>query len=204
VSYHLCNFSGMDGRDMPGYDDGSESATVQVGIRRQPSIALSKTWASVSARPKAYRQGPGAFPHGRRKSARGSCSVRSAALVLRGATAKPCSFISTRSPPGCPRRAHPRSSRVAWCQATQDSRQHLSPAIAAARVRTQQPRKNMAVHSAELAIEPRLQILRRHRRSLLLCLEYPYRPTVEDHVHCATRLGEHRSSIVRIGISSPG
>jgi hypothetical protein len=56
------------------------------------------------------------------------------------------------------------------------------------------------LHAAELAIEPRLQILRRHRRSLLLCLEHPYRPTVEDHVHCPTRLGEHRSSIVRIGI----
>jgi hypothetical protein len=39
--------------------------------------------------------------------------------------------------------------------------QHLSPAIAAALARAQQPRKDMAVHAAELAIEPRLQILRR-------------------------------------------
>jgi hypothetical protein len=31
-----------------------------------------------------------------------------------------------------------------------------------------------------------LQILRRHRRSRLLRLEYTYRPTVEDHVHRPT------------------
>jgi hypothetical protein len=41
----------------------------------------------------------------------------------------------------------------------------------------------LAVHQAELAFEPYRQILRRYRRSLLLCLEHTYRPTVENHVN---------------------
>src|SRR5262249_11816511 len=40
--------------------------------------------------------------------------------------------------------------------------------------------------------------LRRHRRSLLLRLEHTYRPTVEDHVHRPTRLGDRRLLILRI------
>jgi hypothetical protein len=93
--------------------------------------------------------------------------------------------IATKVAPGA-RHFHPRSSRLARCQATQNSRQHLSPAVAAARARAQQPRKHMAVRAAELAIEPRLQILRRHRRSLLLCLEHPYRNATgrTSVIHC--------------------
>ena len=60
----------------------------------------------------------------------------------------------------------------------------------------------MAVHAAELAIEPRVQNLRRYRRPLLLRLEHAHRSAVEDHVHRPARLGNRRSIIVRIGISS--
>ena len=55
---------------------------------------------------------------------------------------------------------------------------------------------------AKLAVKPRLQILRRHRRSLLLRLEHSHRPALENHVHRPPRLGIGRSLIVRIGIRS--
>jgi hypothetical protein len=61
-------------------------------------------------------------------------------------------------------------------------------------------RKYLAVHAAELALQPHLQILRRYRRSLLLRPEHAHGSTVEDHVHRPPRLGRCRSLIVRIGI----
>src|SRR5262245_50996535 len=48
---------------------------------------------------------------------------------------------------------------------------------------------------------PNFQILRRHRRSLLLRLEHAHRSAVENHVHRAARLGSRRSLKLRIGIS---
>src|SRR5215813_5573395 len=81
--------------------------------------------------------------------------------------------------------------------------QHLADAIAAAFARTEQPGEHLAVHAPKLAIEPRLQILRRHRRSLLLRLEHPYCSAVEDHVNRAPGVGLHRSFNLRIGISYP-
>ena len=77
----------------------------------------------------------------------------------------------------------------------------LADAIAAAFARTEQPGEHLAVHAPKLAIEPRLQILRRHRRSLLLRLEHPYCSAVEDHVNRAPGVGLHRSFNLRIGIS---
>src|SRR6266545_1210063 len=103
-----------------------------------------------------------------------------------------------------PRRARdrpPRSSRVAWRQGSQGPKQPLAHAAAAARTRTQRSGKYLAIHAAELALEPCLQILRRHRRPLLLRLEHAYRSTLEDHVHRAPRLGERRLLNVRIGMS---
>src|SRR6516164_11656925 len=78
--------------------------------------------------------------------------------------------------------------------------QHLADAIAAAFARTEQPGEHLAVHAPKLAIEPRLQILQRHRRSLLLRLEHPYCSAVEDHVNRAPGVGLHRSFNLRIGI----
>src|SRR5262249_53487775 len=88
-------------------------------------------------------------------------------------------------------------------QGSQGSKQHLALAAPATRARTQQPRKYLAVHAAELAVEPNFQILRRHRRSLLLRLEHAHRSAVENHVHRAPRLGSRRSPNLRIGISRP-
>jgi hypothetical protein len=44
------------------------------------------------------------------------------------------------------------------------------------------------------------QHLARYRRPLLLRLEHTHRPTLENHVHRATRLGSSRSLNLRIGI----
>src|SRR5262249_38508644 len=56
------------------------------------------------------------------------------------------------------------------------------------------------IHAAELVVEPNFQILRRHRRSLLLRLERAHRSAVENHVHRPPRLGSRRSLNLRIGI----
>jgi signal transduction histidine kinase len=82
----------------------------------------------------------------------------------------------------------------------QGSKQHLALAAPATCSRAQRPRKYLAIHAAELAVEPNFQILRRHRRSLLLRLEHAYRPALENHVHRAPRLGSRRSLNLRIGI----
>src|SRR5262245_11239383 len=142
---------------------------------------------------------------------RPTCSVRSApnaepapSSCCRPATAKLCSFTSMRSQPKSLRALRyspPRSSRLAWRQGPQGSKQHLALAAAATRTRTQRPRKYLAIHAAELAVEPNFQTLRRHRRSLLLRLEHAYRSAVENHVHRAPPLGSRRSLSLRIGIT---
>src|SRR5216683_3016757 len=88
---------------------------------------------------------------------------------------------------------------MAWRQSPGGSEQHLTRAAAAARTRTQRPGKHLAVHASELVVKPDFQILRRYRQPLLLRLEHTHRPTLEDYVHRATRLGSSRS--LRIGIS---
>src|SRR5262249_39680594 len=84
------------------------------------------------------------------------------------------------------------------------SEQHLTRAAAAARTRTQRPGKHLAVHASELVVKPDFQILRRYRRPLLLRLEHTHRPTLEDYVHRATRLGSSRSLNLRIVIGPIG
>src|SRR5215469_14319019 len=89
---------------------------------------------------------------------------------------------------------------MAWRQSPGGSEQHLTLAAAAARTRTQRSGKHLAVHASELVVKPDFQILRRYRRPLLLRLEHTHRPTLEDYVHRATRLGSSRSLNLRIGI----
>src|SRR5215472_6955915 len=90
---------------------------------------------------------------------------------------------------------------MAWRQSPGGSEQHLTRAAAAARTRTQRPGKHLAVHASELVVKLDFQILRRYRRPLLLRLEHTHRPTLEDYVHRATRLGSSRSLNLRIGIN---
>src|SRR5271169_210080 len=64
---------------------------------------------------------------------------------------------------------------------------HHSPA--AEMPRTQSGREPLAIYARKLALKPRLQILRRYRRSLLLRLEYAPRSPMEDHVHRTMPVG---------------
>src|SRR5262249_45519684 len=138
------------------------------------------------------------------------CSVRSAPNAepappscCQPAILKLCSFTLMRSQPKSLRAltyCSPRSSRVAWRQGPQGSKQHLALAASPTRTRTQRPRKYLAIHAAELVVEPNFQILRRHCRSLLLRLEHAHRSAVENHVHRPPRLGSRRSLNLRIGI----
>src|SRR5437870_2291979 len=96
------------------------------------------------------------------------------------------------------------STALRWRQNTGGPEQHLARAAAATRTRTQRPRKYLAIHAAELVVEPNFPILRRYRRSLLLRLEYAHRSAVENHVHRSSRLGSRRSLNLRIGIRGWG
>jgi putative transposase len=49
--------------------------------------------------------------------------------------------------------------------------------------------KRLAVHARQLALEPNLQILRRHRRPLLRRLEQAHRSALAHHVHRTARMG---------------
>src|SRR5262249_50697373 len=55
--------------------------------------------------------------------------------------------------------------------------------------RTQSRRKHLAVHARQLALQPRLQILRRSRRALLRGLEQARRSALAHHVHRTTPMG---------------
>src|SRR5947209_17317817 len=90
---------------------------------------------------------------------------------------------------------------MARSQGPQGTKQRLGLAAPATRTRTQRPRKYLAIHAAELVVEPNFPILRRYRRSLLLRLEHAHRSAVENHVHRPPRLGSRRSLNLRIGIS---
>src|SRR6476659_3000560 len=125
---------------------------------------------------------------------------RAARLQHRGHAA-PSRRNRNESHPRRTRRSHSRSSWMARRQRSQGSQKHLAPAAAAACAGAQPPRKYLAIHAGELAVEPHLQILRRNRRSLLLRLEYAHRSTLENHVHRSPRLGSRRSLIMRVGIS---
>ena len=138
------------------------------------------------------------------------CSVRSAPNAeparpsfCLSATPKPCSFISTRSPQGSPLALTQSSSSIRLAgTAPKISRFHqpIAPAAAAACAGAQPPRKHLAVHATELAVQSHLQILRRYRRSLLLRLEHADRSALENHVHRTPRLGNRRSANLRVGI----
>ena len=65
-----------------------------------------------------------------------------------------------------------------------------SPSCPAAEMpRTQPGRKRLAVHARQLALQPRLQILRRYRRPLLRRLEQARRSTLAHHVHRTAPMG---------------
>src|ERR1700720_4635505 len=78
---------------------------------------------------------------------------------------------------------------MACLEETFHPRQHHALAVAAEIARAQSGREHLAIHARQLALEPRLQILRRHPRPLLLRLEQAHRHALENHVHRDQRLG---------------
>ena len=69
------------------------------------------------------------------------------------------------------------------------SQQHHPAAAAAQMPRAQPGRERLAVHARQLAVEPRLQILRRYPRSLLLRLEPPHRSAMAHNVARPPNMG---------------
>src|SRR5690349_24444120 len=89
---------------------------------------------------------------------------------------------------------------MAWGQGSPSANQHLPSAAATAVTRAERTGKCLAVRAPELVVQPSVQMLRRHRRSLLRCLERTHQPAMEDHVSRRTLMGSHRSTNLRIGI----
>jgi hypothetical protein len=116
-------------------------------------------------------------------------------------TPKLCSFTSMRPQPKSLRALTLFSSSIKPAgMAPRPSRFQATSHSCSSRHAPTRPRKYLAIHAAELAVEPHFSILRRHRRSLLLRLEHAHRSGVENHVHRPPRLGSRRSLNLRIGI----
>src|SRR5271165_3924458 len=88
-----------------------------------------------------------------------------------------------------PRRAAHRSGRLASLRPPRRPAQHHAHLAARKVPRTEPAGKRMAVHARQLAVEPSLQILRRHRQPLLRRLEQARRSALENHLHRNARLG---------------
>ena len=78
---------------------------------------------------------------------------------------------------------------MAHVQQSRRARKYHHPAAAAQITRAEPGRKHLAVLAGKLALKPRLQVLRGHRRTLLLRLENPPEPPMEHHVDRQTQMG---------------
>jgi len=81
------------------------------------------------------------------------------------------------------RSAHSRPGRMARHTEAESAGQHHLDVPAAAVSGIEPGRECVAIHERQLVVEPRLQGLRRHRRSMLSRVEQARRSAVEDHVH---------------------
>src|SRR4051794_30250591 len=80
--------------------------------------------------------------------------------------------------------------RMAPRQGPRRARQPHAGAAAGPSARIDPGREHLAVSARELVVEPRVRLLRRHRRPLLRRLEPPHRPALDHHVHRPPRLGQ--------------
>ena len=129
-----------------------------------------RTSSARSVRPKARRR-------------RSSC---------RDAISKPWRCTSPNRLPrraGRARRAPARPRRVARVRHARCAHEHHPPAASAQMPRTQPCRERLAVPARQLAVEPHLSILRRHRRPRLPRLEPPRRSAVAHHVARTAPMG---------------
>src|SRR3954467_2856259 len=80
--------------------------------------------------------------------------------------------------------------RMAPRQGPRRARQPHAGAAAGPSARIEPGREHLAVLARQLVVEPRVRLLPRHRRSLLLRVEPPHRPALDHHVHRPPRLGQ--------------
>src|SRR4051794_18102910 len=79
---------------------------------------------------------------------------------------------------------------MALRQGPRRARQSHAGAAASPSARIEPGREHLAISARELVVEPRVRLLRRHRRSLLRRVEPPHRPTLAHHVHRPPGLGQ--------------
>src|SRR3954463_348479 len=80
--------------------------------------------------------------------------------------------------------------RMAPRQGPRRARQSHAGAAASPSARIEPGWEHLAISARELVVEPRVRLLRRHRRSLLRRLEPPHRPALAHHVHRPPGLGQ--------------
>ncbi len=152
---------------------------------------ITRRWAKRGTRPSAPRdqRTSSAYIFGAICPAEGKGAGLSS---CRPATARPWPCISRRSqllwrlertPSSSSTRRDGMSRRS--CRRPATSRSCLCPR----NPRVEPSREHLAVHARQLAFEPRLQILRRHPRPLLLRMEQAHRYALENHVHRNKRMG---------------
>ena len=145
----------------------------------------TRNQALCAARPE---DGVGLYFRSHLSCRRKRCRTRPALLQQRGhGPASRGNLACGRARSTCARSS--RSGRMACFQEAASARQHYSRSIAAKVTRVEPGRKYLVVHARQLALEPGLQILRRHPRSLLLRLEQAHRYALEDNVHRNKRMG---------------
>ena len=88
-----------------------------------------------------------------------------------------------------PRRPLGRSGWLAHVDAPRRAAKHHHHRLAAEIPRAQPGGKRLAVHARQLALQPRLQILRRSRRPLLRGMEQARRSALAHHVHRIAPMG---------------
>src|SRR5690554_3924984 len=157
------------------------------GPEERHHTAMGQAWDSaVSAQGSAHHVGVHLWRDLPRRGQGGWPGA--AALQYRRHDAPPRRDIRRRRA-GSARRVAPRSSRMARLKGAGRSQQYHTHAAAAQMSRAQPGRERLAVHARQLAVEPRLQILRRHPRSLLLRLEPPHRSAMAHRVTRTTVMG---------------
>src|SRR4051812_38768695 len=173
--------------------------------RRAPRSSCGGRTRPVSARrtrlPGAGPDGaPGPAPRTISGRVRSTSSGRSARNRAR---ARPCAapmrYAGHEPAPGGSRTS--RGSRSPWGHADGPGRmasrqgprragQPHAGAAAGPSARIEPGREHLAVLARQLVVEPRVRLLRRHRRPLLLRVEPPHRPALDHHVHRPPRLGQ--------------
>lgn len=109
-------------------------------------------------------------------------------LQHRRSDASPCRNIRCRGT-RCPCRADTLMGRLAQLGGHGHPGQYHLAAVASKMPPSQPPRKRLAVHARQLAVEPHLQVLQRHPWSLLLRLEPPHQSAMAHHVHRTAPMG---------------